>query len=206
MGHRERQRRDGSRVRPGRHLEEVAGSCQACTCPSPIAEPHQSLPRNLGEVIPVACGGRILPHCAATERARDERVGAWDRNAGGVDPQQAGSAGSHHPAPRVPRSSARDCPPGGLEAMGTTRALLHLDAISARRSQVAGRRQCLALNPDRMARLRSHYTPSTGFGIEASPCRSPRGPDCPTTGPSDNFARPWTRSRQCLYIVPPTPI
>lgn len=66
----------------------------------------------------------------------------------------------------------RVLPPEGLGGAGPAKPG-GLDDLLARRSQEAGRRQDLVVNPGRVARLRSHFTPTTGSGSGASPCRRP---------------------------------
>ena len=166
------------------------GEKTADTHLSPIAEAHQSLVRNGGKVIPAAWGGRIL-RSLRRYRAGSRRTGRGRRI--GVlwvsihsRPVLPGAMDELNPASGVRRSPQGDCPPTGLEAGGTTGAPGSRHGLSA--PQSSGWTKAVSdINPDRVARLRSHNTPTTGFGNEASPCRSPGGKDHPHNRATGRF-------------------
>ena len=105
----------------------------------------------------------------ATNGRRGEiGVGGVSTPSGPVLPGTMGEPILHPGSGEAPRV----LPPEGLGGAGPAKPGA-LDDLLARRSQEAGRRQDLVANPGRVARLRSHFTPTTGSGTGASPCRRP---------------------------------
>ena len=139
---------------------------------------------------PLPGAGVYSAHCAATERARDERVAVAGSECCGC----RSTAGRYCREPwtsETLRPGSGDRPAGIVPQRawrpGARQEPLGLDTVSARRSQVGWTKAVSDINPGRVARLRSHNTPTTGFGNEASPCRSPGGKDHPHNRPTGRF-------------------
>ena len=115
-------------------------------------------------------------------------VGGVSTPSGPVLPGTMGEPILHPGSGEAPRV----LPPEGLGGAGPAKPG-GLDGLLARRSQEAGRRQDLVVNPGRVARLRSHFTPTTGSGSGASPCRISMRRDCLPPGPPGARARPQER-------------
>jgi hypothetical protein len=118
----------------------------------PIASAHfaQTYPRSFQHAYtqPTA----PLPSGLETNGSRSQ-----DRSGVGVDPHQAGTAGSHGRATLRPGSGDRPrsfaAPRAWKRRAGKAQSL---DAVSARRCQVGWPKAVQVINPDRVARLRSH--------------------------------------------------
>jgi len=160
------------------------------TTPVPSSKTQRRYARRFGRA-------HAEPHCAATERAPDEWVAVGGLEWCGsikIRPVLPGAMGESTLRPGSGDRLKGVATQGAWRPGALRMPFLCLDKISAGRSQVAGRGQDWTMNPDRVTRLRSHNTPSTGFGSEALPCRSPMGPRLPPTGPLEAFARPQFRA------------
>ena len=136
-------------------LVEIAGSCPNDTRSFAIAQPHQSLPRNIGRLISGACSGRILTRIPSRLRGRDERSAGGDRCGVGVDPHQAGAAGSHGRDILRPGSGDRleGIVPRGAWRRWARQAPISFD-VGLRAPWSSGWSKAVSdINPDRVARL-----------------------------------------------------